>query len=218
MSLDKAVEPYVDQVKDGNHNQSSVGDNFDPDKDEIFHTAVDAVAEDAGVQGLLKREGPTGVTEGCRATAMDLLAVDTRVDVDDVITAMREELRMWAEVPVTTLDWKADHFLDLRRLGANETEIVLTVRKRGGTQQVCQVVPFSVAVVEHSWNEQQSNWKPVEGTENQSDEEFREDRDLVFVDSGNAGQELGRLRWKLIHINPNGDTTSDDSFEYLEAE
>ena len=218
MPLSEAVKPYVSQVKDGNHNRSSVGDNFDPDKDEIFHTAVDAVAEDAGVQGLLKREGPTGVTEGCRATAMDLLAVDTRVDVDDVITAMREELRMWAEVPVNTLDWEADHILDLRRLGTNETEIVLTVRKKGGTQQVRQVVPFSVAVVEHSWQEQQNNRKPVEGTKDQSDEEFREDRDLVFVDSGDAGQELGTLRWKLIHIDPNGDTTSDDSFEFLEVE
>ena len=158
------------------------------------------------------------MTEGCRAAAMDKLASHEQTGVGDVIKAVRDELQMWAEVQVTNLDWEADHFLDLRRLGANETEIVLTVRKRGGTQQVRQVVPFSVEVVKHSWSEQQNNWNPVEGTKAQDDAEFREDRDFVFVDSGNADQELGRLRWKLIHINPNGETTSDDSFEYLEAE
>lgn len=222
MSLDRAVQPYVDQVKGSTHNRSSVGEKFDPEKDDVLRAAINAVVAhtdthvDEQARGLI-RGIHSGVIEGCRVAAINCLADNEEAGVGDVILAIRKELQKWANAPVSKLDWKADHILDLRRLGAHETEIVLTVRKSAGTQQIRQVVHFSIEVVQHSWTKQSNNWEAVAGTRFEDDSVFKEERTLTFLDPAN-GARLGSLLWSLSHIQPKGDTTSVDSLEYLGTE
>ena len=199
MSLIEKVKPYFDQVNSRRHNRSSTGNNYDPDKDGVLREAIIAVMDDEHID-LSKVDDHFSVTEGCRIAVMNLLVEDPGFNdgkaTKDVIAAIKKELQMWAEVPVSKLDWFSAHILNLRKLGANETEVVLTVCKDGGAQQIRQVVPFSIEVVENSWEIQAKNWESVAGKESETDEVYKDERDLVFVDP-DGYKELGRLRWKL---------------------
>ncbi|MBT3835044.1 hypothetical protein HOF56_02230 [Candidatus Peribacteria bacterium] len=218
MSVETSVQAYLDQVESGEYNRSSVGEKYAHENDSSFREVIKDVATDEDLFDPFEKN-KAHIIEGCRAEILDrILEIELsegELTVSDVIQIIRDELQMWEAAPVHDLEWKVDHMLNLRELSEDETEMVITVRKSFGTQQIGKKFPFSVDAIRCSWRAQANNWSPVPGMERKTDDVYTDERDLL-VRCPNSGEALGIIRWKLIHNDPDGDTTSDDSLELVE--
>jgi|GEM_PF-1838800 hypothetical protein len=214
MSVETSVQAYLDQVESGEHNRSSVGDKYDSEKDDNLKRAIIGVARDMEIQVYPDDQGSI-LLDACRYEIVDLVSADPKATVEDVISTITFELQMLVDKDIYHLDWDADHTLNLHEIGENETIVTLTVRKSAGTQQIREKFPFSAEAIQYSWEVQNNKWCSAIDAEMNTNKVYEDDRYLSIFDPV-SNELLGVIHWKLIHNNPNGDTTSDDSLELVE--
>jgi hypothetical protein len=154
----------------------------------------------------------TSAVEGCRAAVAkrveELTEPREQREITPAMTLelVRGELQKWVRAKeVKHLEWQGvDHLLSLRSIGPKLTEVVLTVNKKAGMQQIVAEVPMGISQIEHAWNGvNQQAFKPILGKKDEGEDLFYDEREL-FIPG------YGKLLWVVRHHLPNGESWPED--------
>lgn len=224
--------PYADSVNDGTVVVSSraEGINSPMDDERLFNlvSVIKAHMSQAFSVSDIHANFPVDSSpeyEGCRAVVARRAEEEEEEGYELTPEMVEEEIRAHLEkclnIPPITLEWAdKNHILSLRALSAGETEVTITVRKSGSTEQPTCIVPLGIDELMSSWDNDANNvW------ENFTNPKAKKVNGVYPQNRRWAVAGLGYIIWTVVHVDKDNDfavatydnknTTSYDELDFL---